>query len=341
MSVGGLGSNNDDTTFRDVLTPFAGDPRYEIHRFGSAAEDPARFPYDTYGALDVNGKKLRDFVRGLSDRCQWIHVVTHSMGGAVADRAFSMGLSTGDGVVTYLPLSAPHNGAMVARYVRGLVERDESFAEATSVIAQALHVHDPTTPAVRDLALVTPPRRVPDVVELRQRLADDAFVYLPDNWDRRFEIRDRLPDAELVELDGHGGSLHNAEIRATTAYVIRHAEIPADDRPLLDKALALVMSISLLFIALYLGGRLEAPIVRGIMASKAVTTPLRATLPLLERAIIAAIDVGRAGVEVARTILSMLAHGLSAAAELVGRATDTRVSLVRRAVAGAVTRLSG
>ncbi len=339
VAVGGLGSRNDDPAFRELLAPFGGDPRYEIHRFGGPAEDPSTFPYDTYGAVSVNGLHLRRFVRSLSDRCQAIHVVTHSMGGAVADRAFSMGLSTADGVVTYLPLSGPHNGAMVARYLRGLVERDEHFAEATSVISQALHVHDPTTPAVRDLALIRPPRPVRDVIELRQRLADDAFVYLPDNWDRRFEVRDRLPDAQLIELDGHGGSLQNAEIRATTAHVIRRLEIPPDDRPLLDKALALVMSVALMFIALYAGGRLEGPIVKGIMLSKAVTVALGIALPLLEGAITAAIRAAAAGVELARAILSVFADGLNAAADLAGRANDARVSLVRRVLADAARTL--
>ena len=54
-AVGGLGSNNDDDTFNTLLGSFQRDPRYQIHRFGSADEGPGRFAYDTYGSIDKAG----------------------------------------------------------------------------------------------------------------------------------------------------------------------------------------------------------------------------------------------------------------------------------------------
>src|SRR5260221_1270004 len=129
VAVGGLGSLNDDympdpktnktaDTFESLLAAFRNDPRYQIHRFGSSDEDPG-FRYDTSGSIDAGGLALRDFVRSLSGRCALIHIVAHSMGGAVADRAFSLGLSAADGVATYLPISAPHNVAVLAQILTG------------------------------------------------------------------------------------------------------------------------------------------------------------------------------------------------------------------------------
>lgn len=335
VTVGGLGSSNDDGTFTDLLATFRDDPRYVIHRFGSSGEDPARYPYDTYGSIDASGRALRDYVRSISGQCHRIHIVSHSMGGDVADRAFSLGLSGADGVVTYEPISGPHNGAMIARYVAKFIDSDEPFADAASEIAQALHVHDPTTPAVRDLARIKPPRPPRDVAELRQRLADDGFVYLPDNWDRRFEIRDWLPDADLVQLEGHGGSLRNAEIRATTVSMIRTGVVPPDTRSEAHKTLAFIMSVALLIIALIVGKYLEKPILEAIFASKAITIPMGFLLPLLVGPLTGFLKFTLGVVGVAKGIISLLKDHLPVEdAEDVGEKVihvivDPHVAMVR------------
>ena len=110
--VGGLGSPPTDAFFdpllADVDTTEDGRSFVKI-RFGYDRGD--RYRYDTYGAIDVNAASLVSLVRDLDDECFTIDLVAHSMGGVVVDRAFSMGLSSADGVSTYLPLASPHNGA--------------------------------------------------------------------------------------------------------------------------------------------------------------------------------------------------------------------------------------
>src|SRR5262249_11880182 len=139
VAVGGLGSDNDDwmkpdkgDTFGALLAPLRRDPRFSIHRFGSSPEHPDLDPYDTYGSIDANARPLRDFVRSLSSTCFAIHIVAHSMGGDVADRAFTLGLSAADGIKTYLPISTPHNGALIAWL---LTRADDLSAEGS----EALH----------------------------------------------------------------------------------------------------------------------------------------------------------------------------------------------------------
>ncbi len=341
VTVGGLGSNNDDKaigrdTFRWLTAPFAGDPRYEEHRFGSQAERPDEFPYDTDGAIGVNGHALRDFIRDLSGRCSAIDVVTHSMGGAVADRAFSLGLSAADGVAAYLPVAGPHNGAMLARTVRDLVELDGSFAEGTHLLAGATGLTDPTSPAVRDLAHIGAPRPLQDVPTLRQRLADDEVVYLPDNWDRRVEVRDRLPDA-LV--DGHGGSLTDREIVATTARAIRDHEIPPDDRSPAYRALAVVVSVATLFVGWYASGRISRVAAEGILLSKAVTVPLRLALPLAADAVVALLRVAQGGLSLARSAVGIFADALGRADALLGSVPRETIEAARRVFDDALGRL--
>lgn len=332
VAVGGLGSFNDDymldpktnktaDTFESLLAPFRNDPRYQIHRFGSSEEDP-RFRYDTSGSIDAGGLALRDFVRSLSGRCALIHIVAHSMGGAVADRAFSLGLSAADGVATYLPISAPHNGAVLAQILTGANDISDEGNEALRAISQAFRAvgaQDVTSDAVRDLAEISMPRPPRGVIEVRQRLANDEIVLLPDSSDWRFESRDRLPDlhgiesvaGDLVgaatgsldlgalardaaavgkatlqhgldvirEAEGHGGSLVNAAIRGTTAFVIRNLALPPDDRDLAEKILAFALSVGMLILMVFLAGKVAGALVNGVLIGTWVTVPLRAVLP--------------------------------------------------------------
>jgi pimeloyl-ACP methyl ester carboxylesterase len=319
VGVGGLGSGNDDGTFTELFLPFAHDPRYRIHRFGGSEDAPDRYPYDTSGSLDANARRLRDLVRDLGTRCHAIHIVAHSMGGAVADRAFSLGLSSADGVATYLPISAPHNGAVLARILTDANDISDEGNAALRLISERLRAaglpaQDITSPAVRDLAEPVLPRPPRGVVELRQRLANDEIVLLPDGADRRYDSRDRMPvlnglesvavdilagnvsaivgDTAKVtttvlgqglravqEVEGHGGSLVNTAIRATTEFVIRNVALPPDDRDLKEKVLAFALSVGVLILMYRLAGGLSNVLVKGVLLGTAVTVPLRAALP--------------------------------------------------------------
>ena len=91
LFVGGYASQANDGAFDDLAARFPSD-RYDVRRLG---DDP-RFPYDTYGGLDANAKVLTDEIRTVGADYSAVNVVTHSMGGAVTDRAFANGLSSAD-----------------------------------------------------------------------------------------------------------------------------------------------------------------------------------------------------------------------------------------------------
>ena len=338
VAVGGLGSSNDDGTFDDLLGSFRDDPRYVIHRFGSTAEHPELYGYDTYGSIDASARALVAFVRSLSPACHAIHIVAHSMGGDVADRAFSLGLSAADGVATYAPISTPHNGAMVARFIAKYRDRDADFAEAEHELAQELHVHDPTTAAVRDLANIRPPRPPRGVVEVRQRLASDEFVFLPDNWDYRYEMRDRIPDAELLQLEGHGGSLKNAGIRRTTERLIRSDAMPPDDRDdAFDKKLGLILSIALMTVALIIGKFLDKALYLGIMAGKGLKLQIAAALGVIVGPLVGFLKWTLSARSIAKGVIDLLKTALPNGGEtddssndlVTRRVVDPRVAMVR------------
>lgn len=343
VAVGGLGSDNDDGTFTELLRPFEGDPSYAVHRFGAKKEDPARYPYDTYGSIDGNARSLLRFVRGLRESCSGIHIVAHSMGGDVADRAFSLGLSAADGITSYLPISTPHNGAIIARILVDADDIDDAGNEALRVIAQKLRAlgipaHDITTSAVRDLAEVPRPPRPPrDVAELRQALANDEIALLPDRWSRTHEARDRLPAAELMEQEGHGGSLRNERIRATVGAAIRTGVIPPDDRDTWEKILAFVMSVAFLIVMVILAHKLSEVLIAGILLAKPVVAGLRLVLPQLAEWWIDAFSKIQHGLGFVRGVVTRLRHVMDAIAlvEEVGEKTvhvvvDPRIVMVRR-----------
>ena len=231
VTVGGLGSSPIDGFFDPLLAGArtAEDGRGIVTiRFGYDRSD--RHPYDTYGAIDVSAAHLRSLVRDLEDECFAIDVVAHSMGGAVVDRAFSMGMSSRDGVRTYLPLASPHNGSFAARALRLGVELDDTFASAASAIARATGWHDPTSAAVGDLAEHRAPRPPRGVETVRQRLVTDLTVLRRDSVDRRYDVREYLVGS-LAELEGHGGIARNEHVRDVVARTLRAHAVPPDGRP--------------------------------------------------------------------------------------------------------------
>ncbi len=228
--VGGLGSPPNDDFFDPILDHLevAADGRPILNvRFGHDRGD--RYGYDTYGAIDRNAAQLRALVRDLSDECFTIDLLAHSMGGVVADRAFSMGLSSTDGVATYVPLSSPHNGSFAARAIRLGVELDDAFADAASAVARGTGLHDPTSAAVRGLAERRKPRPPRDVATVRPRLVSDLTVLRRDNVDRRYDVREYLP-ASGAEAEGHGGIVRNARAQNVAVRTIREHRVPPDDR---------------------------------------------------------------------------------------------------------------
>lgn len=224
--VGGLGSptDRDDRFFAPVLGELDADPRFQQYRFGVDAGS-----FDTYRAISRNGEQLRSVIHHLSTECQAIHVLSHSMGGAVADRAFSMGDLANDGVVSYVALAAPHNGATGARAARPAVEADALFAAGLSATTRAVAIPDPTTDAVRDLSRLRAPRPVRDVEAVRLRLVTDEFVLRRDNADRRVDVRDYLPTTTW-QLEGHGQVVHNETVQQVVRTTIATHRVPAEDR---------------------------------------------------------------------------------------------------------------
>lgn len=230
--VGGLGSRPEDLEpfFAPVLAGLGaadGDLPYRIAYFGIEQGD--RHPFAPFGAIGLNADNLRGLVRDLADECSATHVVAHSMGGAIADRALSMGLSANDGVVTYLPISSPHNGSLAARALRLGVELDDRYASAVGAIARRTGLHDPTSDAVRDLGRRPRSPRPPRVATVRQRVVTDLIVLRGDTVDRRVDVREYLPGS-LPEWEGHGGAVANEHVRRVVQSTLRKHRAPADHR---------------------------------------------------------------------------------------------------------------
>ena len=91
--VGGYASGDDAHVFDAFRARVGQEGGYDVVRFGQDVG-----AYDTFGAVDANAMQLRDTIRSLSTSYDSVHIVTHSMGGVVADRAFALGLSASDGV---------------------------------------------------------------------------------------------------------------------------------------------------------------------------------------------------------------------------------------------------
>lgn len=274
LVVGGLGSSSSDATWDALKARYVGDPRYEVRRFGA---DP-RFPYDTLGALEPSAANLRDEVRALAPRYAAVHLVTHSMGGAVADRAFAQGLSSADGVRTYVALAAPHNGATAARIAQGALAQAQGEAlEVRAVVGAALQ--DPAAAATRDLAARRVPAPVTNVTRLDLRLATDLLVPGRDSRVPSVPSRVLLPSS-LETLEGHGGVLREpAALDAVTA-TIATGRVPPDPRgELLREATGLVSNTAdelalLLLLTAALAAILAASLLRTARGIRIVTRPI-------------------------------------------------------------------
>ncbi len=222
--VGGLGSASDDDTFKAFRERLAKEGGYDVVRFGQDLGT-----YDTLGEVDANAERLRDSIRSASIGYDGVHIVTHSMGGVVADRAFALGLSASDGVTTYVAWSAPHDGSHAARVARAALTLSGPARTDAREVAVSADLHDPESVAVRDLARIRAIGPPTGVIRLDLRLAMDAVVSSADARDPGVDSRVLLPTS-LGELEGHGGILKSEQALDLTMATIKSRALPPDER---------------------------------------------------------------------------------------------------------------
>jgi hypothetical protein len=235
--VGGLGTDKrpGDDPFKDFQARIPSDT-YDVMRFGTDFG-----VYGTYDPIDENAIHLRDGIRSLSDGYDSVHIVTHSLGGNVADRAFALGLSSTDGVTTYVAWSAPHDGAHAAGVAQSALTLSGPARADTRDVAVWADLHDPESAAVRDLARIRAVAPPTGVVRLDLRLATDELVSSRDARDPGVESRVLLPTS-LRDWEGHGGILQNDQALDLTLATIKQKAVPVDDRGIVLRTAAQVMS---------------------------------------------------------------------------------------------------
>lgn len=222
--VSGINSFPQDPTFDALIGKLFDDPRYQIYRFGA---DPA-FPYDALGNLDVNARSLRDEVRAIGTTHPAVHVIAHSMGGVVADRAFSAGLSARDGVATYIALAAPHNGsATLAASESVLALAGDTSLEVRAAFSAKL---DPGSDAAKGLARTRPLPPPAGVTRLDLRMSTDWTVTARDAKDPGVDSRVLIPSQLRDIADGHGGVTRDPEALRLITSTIEARAVPADGR---------------------------------------------------------------------------------------------------------------
>jgi len=233
--VGGYGTGPDSQVFDAFRARVAQENVYEVVRFGHDLGS-----YDTFGGVDANADQLRDSIRSVSGSYDGVHIVTHSMGGVVADRAFARGLSASDGVTTYVAWASPHDGSRAAQAMQATLTLSGPGRDDTRAFTTA-YFRDPDSDAVRDLArarAVAPPS---GVVRLDLRLATDALVMGADARDPGVPSRVLLPTS-IGELEGHGGILQSEQALDLTLATIKTRSVPPDRRGGLLLAASAVVS---------------------------------------------------------------------------------------------------
>lgn len=235
LFVGGYASEANDGAFDYLAARFPPD-RYDVRRLG---QDP-RFPYDTYGGVDANARVLTNEIRAIGADYSAVNVVSHSMGGVVTDRAFANGLSSADGVRTYVAIAGPHSGADYARapaFVLPIIGPVRDIVRAGAVAA----ARDPESAAVRDLATARPIRPPLGVTRLDVSLATDGLVNEFDARNPGVPQRLFLPATPRELIDGHGGSLVNREIADLIVETVRTHQVPPDRRDPVTRLIAPIL----------------------------------------------------------------------------------------------------
>jgi PGAP1-like protein len=269
--VGGYASESNDKTFDKFRERVARESGYDVVRFGHDLG-----AYDTFGAVDANARRLRDSIRSVSGAYDGVHIVTHSMGGVVADRAFGLGLSASDGVTTYVAWAAPHDGAHAAGAMQTALAVSGPAREDTRSFTTT-YFRDPDSAAVRDLARADPSGPQPGVARLDLRLATDALVSSGDARNPGVPHRVLMPKT-IDEVEGHGGILKSEQAFDLTLATIKSRSVPPDQRSRLlvtaSEAFALKVDESAQIV---LGGVCSLVIIGGIGAL--VRRTFRRTLP--------------------------------------------------------------
>ncbi len=235
--VGGYASGAEDDVFDAFRARVAQEGGYDVVRFGRDLGS-----YDTFGAVDANAVRLRDSIRTASTGYGGVHIVTHSMGGVVADRAFELGLSAADGVTTYVAWAAPHDGAHAAQALQTTLTVSGPVRDDTRAFTAA-HFRDPDSAAVHDLARAHVSGPPPGVARLDLRLATDGLVSTADARDPGVASRVLLPGS-FGELEGHGGILRSDEALDLTLATIRTHAVPPDERAMALRAASEVVAQS-------------------------------------------------------------------------------------------------
>jgi hypothetical protein len=272
--VGGVNSSAQDPTFDALVAKLFADPRYEVHRFGA---DPA-YPYDTLGPLDASAGSLTKEIRDLGLTHPAVHVVAHSMGGDVVDRAFANGLSATDGVATYIALASPHSGsASLAAAAPVLALAGDASLEVRALFSGKLDVG---SDAARDLAHAKPLPPPAGVTRLDLRMSTDWTVTNLDARDPGVESRTLVPTDLGGYVDGHGAITHDARALDLIMTTIATRAIPPDTRSAelkdvadAQSADALRVSLAICAVALLLVCGVVA-VLHGCAPIRLVTRPL-------------------------------------------------------------------
>ena len=231
--VGGYGSSATDGAFDQLKNEFA-DGRYDVVRFGV---DPS-FRYDSYDAIDRSAGALIDEVRTLGPHYSAVNIVSHSMGGAVVDRAFDKGLGAGDGVATDIAIAGPHSGAFLAAAPTVTFPLIGGVKDIVRDVAMIFAQPDPESLAARDLATFRPVVPPHGVVRLDISLATDGVVSQDDARDPGVPQRVFLPGSPGEAIDGHGGSLTSRAVIQLVGQTVRTHRVPPDDRDPVTKTVA-------------------------------------------------------------------------------------------------------
>ena len=224
LLVSGINSYPQDPTYDRLIAALYDDPRYELFRFGA---DPAH-PYDALGPISDNARNLADEARALGATHTAVHIVAHSMGGAVADRAFTDGLSASDGVATYIALASPHNGSPTLAAANHLFDVvGDRALEPRALFSSKL---DPGSDAARDLGRTRPVVPPAGVVRLDIRMATDWTVTARDAHDPGVTSRTLVPSDALGYVDGHGSVTRDPQAISLVTSTIAARAIPRDMR---------------------------------------------------------------------------------------------------------------
>lgn len=220
--IGGLGSTAESTEI--AFAPL-------VSGLNGASLSVLR--YDSLGRIATGADALRRHVESLAPSCAAIHLIAHSMGGVVADRAFSMGLSDRERIATYVPLASPHNGSTFARALCGIDRLDGGYTRLLGLLADALGLPDLEDDAICDLARVKGARPPRGVESARLRIVTDPLVTRRDHAAPYRDVRELLPGE--AELEGHGAILRSERARALVERAVVDRVVPADERSAFER----------------------------------------------------------------------------------------------------------